>query len=510
MEKELEPVIGLEVHVQLKTKSKIFCGCNNAAQDLPPNTVVCPICMGHPGVLPVVNAQVVQWAAKTALALHCQLPEYTKFDRKHYFYPDLPKGYQISQFDRPIGFAGYLPIIDPETKETVHIRINRLHMEEDAAKNTHTTNGTLVDYNRGGTPLMEIVSEPDIRNAGQAKAYVQEMRLIMRYLGVSDADMEKGNLRCDVNISMRPVGSKEFFPKTEIKNINSFNNVAKAIEYEIVRQSNLWFEGNPVTVTTTRGWNDETQSTDEQRIKEGAHDYRYFPEPDIPPITIVKTEPQGLCKDIPANEINEVCLRAQLPELPFEKRSRFITEFDVNFDDTNILVNNPELAIFMDAAISEVQSWSKDVEGLDWEKDKKKLVQLSVNWMINRLSKVLDDKNVALADCKLTAENFAELMVMIAGGKVNSSAALQILDIMVEKGGDAHQIMIDHNLGQISDTGELEKIIVEIIEANPKSVEDFKAGKEKALQSLVGQVMAKTKGKANPQVVLDLFKSKMA
>lgn len=509
MNNELEPVIGLEVHVQLKTKSKMFCACSNFSDELPPNTSVCPVCMGHPGTLPVPNIQAVKWGAKTSLALHCQVPEYTKFDRKHYFYPDLPKGYQITQFDQPIGFSGYLKIIDPDTKEVMRININRLHLEEDAAKNTHTADGTLVDYNRGGTPLMEIVSEPDIKTAAQAKAYLHEMRLIMRYLDVSDADMEKGNLRCDANISMRPVGSSELFPKTEIKNINSFNNVYKAIEYEIGRQTRLWLEGDPVKITTTRGWNDQKQITEEQRTKEAAHDYRYFPDPDIPPLKIVLEAPNGLCKDLPEDEINTVCLAAGLPELPYDKRLRFITEFNLDVDDATVLVNDHDIALFTDEAISELQEWVKDIPEIDWKKQKNELVQNSVNWLINRLGKILDESKKSLKETGLTAKTFSELMVLIAANKVNSNSALEILQIMVNKGGDAHQIMIDHNLGQISDTKELEAILDEIITDNPKSVADYKSGKEKALQAMVGQAMAKTKGKANPGVVMDLLKKKL-
>jgi len=506
---ELEPVIGLEVHVQLKTKSKMFCSCSNAADDLPPNSVVCPICLGHPGSLPVANEQAIRWGVKTAIALNCTIPTYSKFDRKHYFYPDLPKAYQISQFDQPVGQNGFLKVIDPETKEVIKIGINRLHLEEDAAKNTHTSDGTLVDYNRGGTPLMEIVSEPDLQTPALAKAYLQEMRQIILYLGVSDADMEKGNMRCDANISMRPKGEAKLYPKTEVKNINSFNNVMKALEFEIERQSRIWEEtGTAPMETTTRGWNDEKGITEDQRTKEAAHDYRYFPDPDIPPLRFNHEDPDT-CK-IDPSEISVVCLQREIPELPYDKRKRFIGEYGLHFDDVQVLIYNKDLALFTDQVISELESWAEDDAAVDWHKQKNELVQLTINWMINRLSPILESTKKQLHETELSAENFAELMLLSFTGKVNSTNGLKILELMVTKGGDASQIMIDHDLGQMSDTGELEKMADEVIAANPKSVEDYKNGKEKALQSLVGQIMGKSKGKANPGIVLDIIKKKLS
>ena len=509
MSKDLVPVIGLEIHVQQKTKSKMFCSCSNKGDDLPPNTTVCPICIGHPGTLPVANMEAVKWSVKAAMAINCEIPEYSKFDRKHYFYPDLPKAYQISQLDQPIGQNGWLKILDPDTKEMVKIHINRLHLEEDAAKNTHTKDGTLVDYNRGGTPLMEIVSEPDIQSSTHAKAYMQEIRLIMRYLGVSDADMEKGHLRCDANISLKPENEQKLYPKTEIKNLNSFSNIAKAIDFEIQRQTQLWEEGNPPTEETTRGWNDAKGITEAQRSKEGAQDYRYFPEPDLPPMHFIHDVPNS-CNDLPEDEINVTCIRAELPELPYEKRQRFLAEYGLGLEDVITLVNEDKLAKFIDPVISELENWTNDLKEINWDADKKTLVQQTVNWTINRLNKLLADNNTSLSDSKLTAENYAELMLLLATNKLNSTNGQKVLEIMVEKGGDASQIMIDHDLGQMSDTGELEALIDEVIAANKKSVEDYKAGKEKALQALVGQIMGKTKGKANPQAVLDLLKSKLS
>ncbi len=508
--KELEAVIGLEVHVQVtSTESKMFCSCSNKGDELPPNTTVCPVCLGHPGTLPVANNEAIRWAVKAALALNCEIPEYSKFDRKHYFYPDLPKAYQISQFDQPIGSNGAVEFLDHTTREPVTIRVNRLHLEEDAAKNTHAASGTLVDYNRGGTPLMEIVSEPDIRCAAHAKAYMQEIRLIMRYLGVSTADMEKGHLRCDANISLRPKGETTLYPKTEIKNINSFNNVQKAIEYEIERQTELWEQGNPPSTENTRGFNADKGITEEQRSKEGAKDYRYFPEPDLPPMHFRHGKPPALCKELPADEIYVECMRAAVPELPQAKRRRFIAEYGIQLDDVITLAANKELAFFVDEVISELHAWAQDVPAINWETDKNKLVQQSVNWLVNKLNQVLNDANLRLADAKITAENFAELMLLIATNQVNSSNAFKVLEIMLTKGGDASQVMIDHDLGQMADSGELEKIVDEVIAANEKSATDYANGKDNAIQALIGQTMAKTKGKADPVAVKELLHTKL-
>lgn len=508
---ELEVIIGLEVHVQQTvTRSKMFCACSNAGDDMPPNTAVCPVCMGHPGTLPVANLDAVKWAIKTSLALNCTIPEYSKFDRKHYFYPDLPKAYQISQLDQPIGQHGHITFFDPETKEPVRVAINRLHLEEDAAKNTHTPSGTLIDYNRGGTPLMEIVSEPVIQSALHAKTYMQELRLIMRYLGVSTADMEKGHLRCDANISLRPKGDTKLYPKTEIKNINSFNNVQKAIEYEIERQTALWEQGNPPTTETTRGFNADKGITEEQRTKEGAKDYRYFPEPDLPPMHFKHETPPASCKDLPQEDIYVACIQAQVPELPQSKRERFIREYGLNFDDIVTLVGNKDLALFTDHVISELETWTKDTPALNWEHDKARLVQQAVNWLVNKVTQVLNKKEVDLLETNITAENFAELMVLIATNKINSSNALTLLEIMIDTGGDASQVMIDHDLGQMSDTTVLEGIIDEVLAGNEKSVADYKNGKENAIKSLIGQVMAKTKGKADPLAVTEIIKNKLS
>jgi aspartyl-tRNA(Asn)/glutamyl-tRNA(Gln) amidotransferase subunit B len=506
---DLEVIIGLEVHVQQTTaKSKMFCSCSNDGDTQPPNTTVCPICMGHPGTLPVANRDAIKMATKAALALNCEIPHISKFDRKHYFYPDLPKAYQISQLDQPIGQHGIVEFLDHETKEVVKVHVNRLHLEEDAAKNTHTKDGTLVDYNRGGTPLMEIVSEPDIASPAHAKAYMQELRLIMRYIGVSDADMEKGHLRCDANISLRPKGDKKLYPKTEIKNINSFSNVQKAIEYEIKRQTQLWEEGNPPQQETTRGFNADKGITEEQRSKEGAQDYRYFPEPDLPPIHFDHETPTS-CKDVSDHEYNVACIKAELPELPMDKRRRFMGEYGVQIDDIITLVGRKDLAYFVDYVISELESWSKDVVSVDWDSQKNDLVQQAVNWLVNKLTKILDDRSLTLDQTRLTGENFAELMLLIVANKVNSSNALKILEIMVDSGGDASQIMIDHDLGQMEDDGALEGIVDQVLAENEKAVNDYKGGNENAIKSLIGKVMGATKGKADPVAVTEMIKQKL-
>jgi aspartyl-tRNA(Asn)/glutamyl-tRNA(Gln) amidotransferase subunit B len=500
-----EVIIGLETHVQMKTQSKMFCACRNATEELPPNTTVCPICMGHPGTLPVTNRQAIEWGIKMARAIGCEIPEQSKFDRKHYFYPDLPKGYQISQYDQPIGINGKLTVTldDGTTKE---IGIERLHLEEDAAKLLHSDQGTFVDYNRGGTPLMEIVSKPHIRSAEEAKAYMQEIRAIARYIGVSDADMEKGQLRCDVNISLRPTDWEDtrFSPKTEIKNVNSFRSVERAIKYEIARQTDLWEEGIPPQITTTRGWNDSKQCTEEQRTKEGAADYRYFPDPDIAPFRFS----YGASAD--AQTIDVSALEAQIPELPAKKRERFVGEFGLTLAESNDLIYDQQLAGYFEQVISELQSWAGDTQGIDWEKDKSRLIKSAAGWLTSKLVKLLSDKGQTIKDTKATAENFAELMTMLQTNAINSPTGQKVLESMNEKGGDPSNIVADNNWGQISDTGELETMVKNVLAANEKSVADYKAGKQNALQYLLGQIMRESKGKANPQTVTEMLKKLLA
>ncbi|MBI4122311.1 MAG: Asp-tRNA(Asn)/Glu-tRNA(Gln) amidotransferase subunit GatB [Parcubacteria group bacterium] len=501
-----EVVIGLETHVQLKTQSKMFCTCVRGGDDLPPNVSVCPVCMGHPGTLPVTNRQAIEWGIKMALALGCEIPVQSKFDRKHYFYPDLPKGYQISQFDQPIGINGKL-MVTRDDGQVSEIGIERLHLEEDAAKLLHSDAGSLVDYNRAGTPLMEIVTKPHFRHADEAKAYLQELRAIARYMGVSDADMEKGQLRCDVNISLRPVDwpKDRFSPKTEIKNVNSFRAVERAIKYEIARQTELWNEGKAPMVTTTRGWNDALQATEEQRTKEDAADYRYFPDPDLPPLRFVYGKTAADAADV----IDVQLLEVQIPELPAKKRQRFTSEYSLTQAESNALVYDQALAGYFENIVSELQAWVGDTKGMDWEKEKGKLVKSAAGWLTSKLLKLLADKGQSLADTKATPENFAELIVMLQTNAINSSTGQKVLEFMNEKGGDPSNIVADNNWGQISDTGALDAIVAQVINANAKSVADYKAGKQNALQFLLGQVMKESKGKANPQTATELLKKSL-
>ncbi len=512
---ELEAVIGLEIHVQLKTKTKMFCSCDNNAENKAANTYICPICLGHPGVLPVANKQAIEWSALVSLALNCRINEFSKFDRKHYYYPDLPKAYQISQYDQPIGKAGWLYILNPKTNEEEKIIINRLHLEEDAAKLLHSTDKkhSLVDFNRGGTPLMEIVTEPDIKSPAQAKLFLQELRQIMRYLEISDADMEKGQLRCDANISLRPKGENKYYPKTEIKNLNSFKMVEKALEYEISRQTKLWLKGKPPEELTTRGWNDNKGFTEQQRTKEEAHDYRYFPEPDIPPIRFL-TRPDKICNEKEIG-IDIECLKANLPELPNDKRKRFIAQYDLNYEDVKILTVEKNRADFTEQVFSELKNWIENIlekaankEDL-WEKNRPQLIKLTANWLINKLIPLLEEKGITIKTIKMTPENMAELITLLFAKKLNSTAAAELLTEMIETGADPSHLIKDKDLGQISDESELENIIDKIIKDNPQPVEDYKKGKEKALQSLIGKVMAQTKGKANAEIVLKLLKNKL-
>ena len=499
---EYEAVVGLEIHVQLKTKSKMFCGCDNEGEEKPPNTCVCPICMGHPGTLPVINKQAVEWTIMAGLALEGEIPEISKFDRKNYFYPDLPKGYQISQFDKPIVKGGSFIIeINGEYKK---IRLTRIHLEEDAAKLLHPEEKdySLVDFNRAGTPLMEIVTEADLRSPKEAKIFLQELRLLIKYLEISDADMEKGQLRCDANISLRPKGDKKFYPKTEIKNLNSFRSVERALEYEIKRQKELWEEGKPLKSQSTRGWDEEKGETVEQRTKEEAYDYRYFPEPDLPPLRISKSQ---------IKKIKEI-----LPELPQARRLRFMDQYGFSRQETKILTDDKELAHYTEKVISELKAWLlalEEVEGTEqeiWKKYKKKLVRLVANWLINRLLALVSETHTEIKDLKITPENFAEFITLIYQNKISSSLGQKVLEKMFRQGSDPSHIIQEEGLEEISDEKEMEQIIKKVIENNPEPIEDYKRGKENALKFLIGQVMKETRGRANPQTVNKILKERLS
>ncbi len=504
---KLEPVIGLEIHVQLKTASKMFCGCSNRGEYEAPNVTVCPVCMGHPGTLPNVNAQAVRFGALIGLALGSQVAGRSKFDRKNYFYPDLPKGYQISQFDQPIVAGGTLEFEVPDVgnlKRTAKVRLTRVHLEEDAAKLMHSEDGksSLVDYNRAGTPLAEIVTEPDFRSPLEAKLFLQELRLIMRYLGVSDADMEKGHLRCDANISLREVaeGPGERAPvlnaKTEVKNINSFRSVERALEYEIQRQTKLWLDGKPPTKQATRGWDDVRGITVEQRTKEGSSDYRYFPEPDL------------LTMNLDAI-IEE--MRPRVPELPAQRRARLVEEYGLAPADARTLVDDAPLADFAEKVFSELAAWiQSEQKGADLETLKPEMARLVSGWLLTKLNGVLTELKLTFEESKTDAENFAELLTLIHAKKVTGPNALVILTEMVRNGGDPSDIMNAQGLGAMSDTSELASVAANVIVANPKVVEDWRGGKANAIQFLVGQMMKMTKGKAPPEEARRLIEAELA
>ncbi|MFH1712086.1 MAG: Asp-tRNA(Asn)/Glu-tRNA(Gln) amidotransferase subunit GatB [Patescibacteria group bacterium] len=492
----LQPIIGLETNVQLKTKTKMFCSCSTSVDNALPNTNVCPICLGHPGSLPVPNEQAIRWAVLLGLALNGRIAEASKFDRKNYFYPDLPKGYQISQFDLPIMQEGSFGIDVPGEKDPVFISLERLHLEEDAAKNIHGDDGkTYVDFNRGGTPLCEIVTRPHFTSAIQAKTFMQELRLLVRSLNISDGDMEKGQLRCDVNISLREVDkngdplSQSLNPKTEIKNVNSFKHVERAIEYEIQRQTKLWEAGTPPKLTTTRGWNDAKQITEEQRVKEDSADYRYFPEPDIPPMNL---------KDM-ADEI-----RHQIPELPQARRLRLVDEYGFKADDARQLVESPALADFTEHALSELGAWLNahpDIEPDEMPERRAKLMKLFTTWLLTKLMGLLANRKIDIQSMKINPENFAEFIMLLSENRLTAASGQKVLEKMLDDGSDPSHAMDDLDAKRIDDADAVKIIVETVIEQNPNEVERYKNGEKQLLKFLVGQVMRESKGKADPNTV---------
>ncbi|ASS74201.1 Asp-tRNA(Asn)/Glu-tRNA(Gln) amidotransferase GatCAB subunit B [Tumebacillus algifaecis] len=469
---KFETIIGLEIHVEMSTNSKIFCSCSTAF-GAPPNSNVCPICLGHPGVLPVLNREALNKAMKAALALNCQIAAESKFDRKNYFYPDLPKAYQISQFDQPIGEHGYLEIeVNGETKR---IGINRVHLEEDAGKSSHAADGsaTLVDYNRVGVPLIEIVSEPDIRTPEEAKAYLEQIKAIMQYCKISDCKMEEGSLRCDANISLRPWGQEQFGTKRELKNMNSFSNVQKALEYEQATQAEMIESGEAINQSTLR-WDDAAKKTQTMRSKEDAHDYRYFPEPDLVQLVI--------------DEAWVESIRETIPELPSAKKARFMNELGLPSYDADVLTASKRVADFFEATVA---------SGAD--------AKSASNWIMGDLLRYLNQNNVEIGAAKVRPEQLAGLIKMIATGKISAKIAKDVCKDMLETGQDPEAIVAEKGLVQISDEGALTAIIEDILKRHPKSIEDYKAGKDRALGALVGQVMKATKGQANPSLVNKLI-----
>lgn len=471
-----ESVIGLEVHVELKTNTKIFCGCSTEF-GAEPNTHVCPVCLGLPGSMPVLNKEVLHYAVKAGLALHCDILPYSKFDRKNYYYPDLPKNFQTSQYDLPICLNGYVDI--EVGGETRRIRLTRIHMEEDAGKLVHsgasidTSDTSFVDYNRTGVPLLEIVSEPDIRSGEEARAYLEKLRSIMQYLGVSDCRMEEGSMRCDANISIRPVGTTTLGTKTEIKNINSFSGVQKGIEYEAVRQAQILEDGGSIQ-QATRGWDEAKGVTVLQRVKEGEADYRYFPEPDLIPI------------EVSPEYIEHV--RTELPEMPDARCKRFQNELGLSDYDANLLTMEKQTADYFEAVVA---------SGAD--------AKTAANWMLGEFAKKLNEEGVTVDKAPIRPEGLAELISLIAKGTISGKIAKKVLPEMWTSGKSAADVVKEQGLVQITDTGAIEEIVKSVIAANPQSVADYKAGKKKAIGFLVGQVMKETKGRANPGVVNQLL-----
>jgi len=487
-----EPVIGLEVHVQLKTKSKLFCPCSTEF-GAGGNEHTCPVCLGWPGSLPVLNEAALKLAIRVGLALNCKVAERLKFDRKNYFYPDLPKAYQISQYDMPVNGKGWLdietktltPTLSPGERtgegnlKVKRVGITRAHLEEDAGKLLHEgiADGSLVDYNRGGIPLLEIVSEPDLGSPQEAYDYLAALKAILQYLEVSDCDMEKGSLRCDANVSVRPVSQSTFGTKVEIKNLNSFKMVQKAIQYEIERQTEMLKNGETI-VQETRLWNDAKGTTFSMRSKEEAHDYRYFPEPDLVPFTLARAT------------VEEV--RKTLPELPRERAKRFIKEFGIPEYDAYVLVQEKKLANYFESCVREGA-----------------VAKLASNWIQTELLALLNAKNIAIEDCSVSPHALAGLIRLVEQGTLSGKTAKDVLQEMAATGKAAEMIVKEKGLTQVSDTGLIEKAVEKAIAANPAAVAEFKAGKQKALGALVGAVMKETGGKANPKIVNEILCQKL-
>jgi aspartyl-tRNA(Asn)/glutamyl-tRNA(Gln) amidotransferase subunit B len=468
-----EPVIGLEIHAELATHSKMFCGCAVVdSTQAEPNTYTCPVCTAMPGVLPVVNKRAIEFAMLTGLALHCTIQPHNVFARKNYFYPDLPKGYQISQYDLPLATNGYLEIETAAGRKRIHIR--RVHLEEDTGKLSHVVGASLVDYNRAGVPLMEIVSEPDMHSVEDVRLYAEGLRAILRYLGVNSGDMEKGVIRFEANISVRPAGTQELRTRTEVKNLNSFRALERATEYEIGRQTAAWKRGETV-VQQTMGWDEERAVTVPQRSKEHAHDYRYFPEPDLPPL------------EIAPEWIEQV--RAQLPELPDAKRTRFETEFGLSAYDADQLTREKSVARYFEQAVNTGGN-----------------AKLVANWILSELFRAMKEDNTALENVKIAPAQMGQLAALVANKTLSSTLAKEVFAEMFATGSAPEVIVKAKGLSQISDSSQLQSVILQVIRDNPKPVGDYLAGKETIIKFLIGQAMRATQGKANPQLVGDLMK----
>jgi aspartyl-tRNA(Asn)/glutamyl-tRNA(Gln) amidotransferase subunit B len=483
-----ETVIGLEVHAQLNTKSKMFCGCSAEYANSAPNTHVCPVCMGMPGVLPVINRRAVEFTMMTALALNCTISEYSKFDRKNYPYPDLMKGYQISQFDAPIGINGKLVFdVEGHRKEA---GITRVHLEEDVAKLMHRTafdgkGYSLMDINRSGMPLMEVVGEPDLRSPEEARQYLMKLHTILQYIGVSLANMEDGSFRCDANISIRPEGTTKLLAKVEVKNMNSFRAVFRALEFEEIRQRKAMEDGVRL-VQETRGWVEEEGKTVSQRSKEFAHDYRYFPEPDLPPLSVSREWVEKV--------------RVELPELPEARRDRFVSELALPLYDANLLTASKPMADYFEAIVK---------TGKPEDSPLTTRAKMASNWMLGEFTRLLNATNMEINQVKMKPQQFCELFDLVNKGSLNGPAAKQVFEEMFNTGKSAGDVMAQKGLSQISDSGELEIMAGQVLAANPQAAADYQAGKESALKFLVGQLMRVSKGRANPQIATQLLKNKL-
>ena len=478
-----EAVIGLEVHVQIRTKRKMFCNCPNTFGG-EPNTVTCPVCMGYPGTLPVPNMEAVRKAVVAGLMCSCTIANRCKFDRKSYFYPDLVKNYQISQYDQPLCEHGKLHIFGKgfsgEQLPDKYIGITRIHLEEDPGKSTHFANCSGLDYNRSGVPLMEIVSEPDMRSADEAYAYLTSLKQIMEYADVSDCDMEKGQMRCDVNVSIRPRGQKEFGTKVEVKNLNSFRSAHRAINYEIKRQIVALESGEKIT-QDTRGWDDEAGETIVQRTKENANDYRYFPEPDLLPI------------EFSSEDIEKI--RAELPELPEAMRKRYVEAYGLTEYDAHVMTLDRALAKYFEAAAG-----------------KSEYPKAVANWILSELLRILGEKEISIADCPISTDHLAELVALIQKGAITGKVGKAVFESMFaeDAGKSPADIVKEKGLSQVSDEGAILQMVEAVIQANPAQVEQYKAGKTAVLQFFVGQLMKQSRGKANPQTAIKLFQEKLS
>lgn len=482
---EYEVVIGIEVHAQLLTHTKMFCGCSADYALSSPNTHVCPVCLGMPGMLPVINRQAVEHTIMTAMALHCTIAEASKFDRKNYPYPDLPKGYQISQYDMPLSRDGWLEVeADGQVRK---IGIERVHLEEDTAKLTHASGHSLVDFNRAGVPLMEIVSRPDVHSPEEARQYLGKLRTILRYLGVSTGNMEEGAMRCEPNISLRLVGSNVQGTKVEVKNLNSFRSVKQALEYEIERQRCLLEAGAKVE-QVTMGWDEAHGRTVFQRSKEFAHDYRYFPDPDLPPLIM--------------DPVRLLDIRDRLPELPDEKLERFVQEHGLTRYDAILLTAERGIAEYYEAAVSYAREATDSGE---MEVGPRTIC----NWIVGELFRLMRGESKELPDVVVAPSQLVDLILLVAQGSINATVAKAVFGEMFASGREAHEMIAERGLAQISDSSQLERVIEAMINENPGPLAQYLGGKEAVLQFLVGQVMRATRGRANPEIVLPLLRERL-